>query len=560
MNPNTCLVVDVWEGQLEIDEAVLKANGVAGMIIRINNMSGGHHMDANFTNQWAQAVNFVRVPYFVYNPWVTGPENFAWLKGNMPVGCTSVAVDTEVVYPGYSPANYAGEMNKLLDLCAKEGWKTIIYTGQGFLHLLSKWPKCDYWWAQYPSPVTYFPTVKTWDDLKNSLDKLSEPFNKALCPGTVKMWQFSGDYLVLPGTIRKIDVSLFYGTPGELAVYFGTVVQPIPVPISVTPIDTIPPMTTTPVAPPIVNTGTPAIVMKDVINVRNGPGTGYDIVGSVKVHEAVLVYSTLFDVLNNTWAQIGDAKWAVMIYQGATYIAENAPVSLKVGVISSFTVPATGTFVQTLHDYEAQYWNFLPRSKGLGTGQTLPETVILDNPNGGFHKLSQEWQLWWFELMHLACDHSFDEHIMLSKWASLTADARAFTDNNAVQNGYADYVQGINLNAKRPIALKSLSTGGNLCKVLVANGQKLTIECLDVSKSPPPILDVWLVKPWLYQWASQESPAKLANGTYRVSAFPQLSPYGSPVPVVSSDGSGTQTILKSLTKPVLNGKTYQIYN
>ena len=201
-----------------------------------------------------------------------------------------------------------------------------------------------------------------------------------------------------------------------------------------------------------------------------------------------------------------------------------------------------------------------PRSVGMGTGQTLPETAILENKNGQFHLLSKAWQLWWFELMHLACDHAFDERTMLSKWASLTADARAFTDNNAVQNGYADFVQGINLTAKRPIALKSLSTGGNLCKILATNGTLLTIECLDVSKAPPPIGDVWLKKPWLYQFASQESPKKLANGTYAVSAFPQLSPYGSPVPVVSSDGTGTQKIKKSLTKPVINEKTYQIYN
>jgi hypothetical protein len=39
-----------------------------------------------------------------------------------------------------------------------------------------------------------------------------------------------------------------------------------------------------------------------------------------------------------------------------------------------------------------------------------------------------------------------------------------------------------------------------------------------------------------------------------------LSPYGTPVPVVSSDGSGTQIIDKGLIKILTNGKTYQIYN
>jgi len=46
-------------------------------------------------------------------------------------------------------------------------------------------------------------------------------------PGTLKMWQFSGDYLILPGTVRDIDVNIFYGDTTELATYFGQFVQPI---------------------------------------------------------------------------------------------------------------------------------------------------------------------------------------------------------------------------------------------------------------------------------------------------------------------------------------------
>jgi aspartate 1-decarboxylase len=56
MKPNTCLVADLYEGSLEIDEPVLKANGVAGMIIRLNDMNGGHHLDTGFSNMspsWA---------------------------------------------------------------------------------------------------------------------------------------------------------------------------------------------------------------------------------------------------------------------------------------------------------------------------------------------------------------------------------------------------------------------------------------------------------------------------------------------------------------------------
>lgn len=219
MKPNTCLVIDTWEGQLEIDETVLKANGVAGISIRINDMSGGHHKDTGFDKQWSEAKNFVRFPYFVYNPWVDGVANYQWLVANMPPEAKSVAVDIEVRFSGITAAKYAGEVNKFLELC-KPMWKTIIYTAQWFLDALSKWPTVDYWWAQYPNGATYFGNVKTWDQLKIALDALDKPFNVGSIPGTLKMWQFTGDYLTLPGNTRKMDVNIFYGTEKELADYF----------------------------------------------------------------------------------------------------------------------------------------------------------------------------------------------------------------------------------------------------------------------------------------------------------------------------------------------------
>jgi len=249
MKPNTCLVVDVWEGQLEIDEAVLKANGVAGIGIRLNDMNGGHHMDTNFTNQWAQAKVFVRFPYFVYNPWVNGQANYDWLLANIPAEAKSVAVDMEVRYPGYPASTYAAEFAKFMTLATKK-WKVIIYTAQWFLPYLSYWPKTDYWWAQYPDPNTYFKGCTTWDDLKTRLDddKLNTPFNARYCPGTIKMWQFSGDYLILPGTVRDIDVNLFFGTAQQLSDYFLSVPQGTPAP---DPIPNPPPTPTPDPAEPV---------------------------------------------------------------------------------------------------------------------------------------------------------------------------------------------------------------------------------------------------------------------------------------------------------------------
>ena len=35
-------LLDVWEGSLDIDETLLLSEGVKGLIIRLNDMNGGH--------------------------------------------------------------------------------------------------------------------------------------------------------------------------------------------------------------------------------------------------------------------------------------------------------------------------------------------------------------------------------------------------------------------------------------------------------------------------------------------------------------------------------------
>ena len=121
------LGIDTWQGQLEIDEAVLKANGVKFIFIRLNSMSGGHHKDTGFDKQWAEAASFYRAPYFVYNPWVNGQANFDWLAANMPADAHAVALDMEVIMPGYPAVTYGAEFKKFKAL-ASARWKAVIYT------------------------------------------------------------------------------------------------------------------------------------------------------------------------------------------------------------------------------------------------------------------------------------------------------------------------------------------------------------------------------------------------------------------------------------------------
>jgi GH25 family lysozyme M1 (1,4-beta-N-acetylmuramidase) len=223
MNPNTCLVVDAWEGN-DIDATMLKDNGVGAVILRLNDMNGGHHLDKRFTEAWTEAgeAGIVRAPYFVYNPWATSLENFNWLKANKPVNTNTIAIDIEVIKSGYSPRVYSENIVDFLDRCDHAGWRTIIYTGAWFLPYLSVWPNTEYWWAQYPHPDTYLKGTTTWDQLRNDLKVLTVPFNTTAIPGVLKMWQFTGDYLTLPGSTNKIDANVFYGTSEDLAKYFAS--------------------------------------------------------------------------------------------------------------------------------------------------------------------------------------------------------------------------------------------------------------------------------------------------------------------------------------------------
>jgi len=231
------LGIDVWEGSLEIDESLLLSKGVEFNLIRLNSIDGGHHKDENFDRQWAESVNQIRIPYFVYNPWRTGAENYAWLKANLPAGVTTIAPDIEVKRDGYSPDIYAGNVDQFIRAVRADAKLPINYTGLWFLPLLAYWPQdTEYWIARYPTSM--YPTTATritWEELKVKIANLTwYPGSSTTIPGPCGLWQCSGDRFILPGTNRTTDINLFNGTVDAMITRYK--LPPVQVPARLRPV------------------------------------------------------------------------------------------------------------------------------------------------------------------------------------------------------------------------------------------------------------------------------------------------------------------------------------
>jgi GH25 family lysozyme M1 (1,4-beta-N-acetylmuramidase) len=228
---NYQLLVDTYGAQT-IDEAVLKTDNVSGLIIGLNHIEGGHHLDPAFTTQWNEAgsAGLLRVPYFVYNPAVNGQVNYEWLVKHLPFETGAVLLHIEAGFAGVSAEMYAAEV---ANFCLAVGarWHYMIYTAQDHLSLLRPWPAdADYWWAQYPASLN--PPVEqkwTWDQARVQVDALSGAADADKVPGRLKMWQASRDSLILPGSLKPMDLNIFPGTYDELKAWINEK-EPLPDP------------------------------------------------------------------------------------------------------------------------------------------------------------------------------------------------------------------------------------------------------------------------------------------------------------------------------------------
>jgi GH25 family lysozyme M1 (1,4-beta-N-acetylmuramidase) len=308
------LGTDIWAGQSSVNEYAVKPASPL-QIIRLNSISGGHHLDSGFTTYWeeAQYAAFLRSIYFVYNAWVDGKTNAVWLLANMPKDTPKrIFIDVEVAPAGYSPTTFGAELQKFCDLITTAGYIPTMYTGAWFLDKVSPWPKnLDYWWAQYP--LSLYPNVVThltWEALESLITPLSwPPTNASQCPGTIKLWQCSGDRLVLPGFTTAVDISVWNGDYQSLVNWIQPQISTVPIP------DPAPTPVPIPVTPA---TGLNFKVDIAKLNVRSGPATTYPVVDTVSLGD---IEPALYLAGNDAWIMIGVNRW-ICIKQGATVYAE----------------------------------------------------------------------------------------------------------------------------------------------------------------------------------------------------------------------------------------------
>jgi len=308
MNTNDYILgIDVWEGSLEIDEAILLANKIKFLLVRINNMNGGHHKDSGFDKQWSEAINFIRIPYFVYNPWVDGLTNANYLISILPEGVKTIAVDIEVRKDGYSSSIYALQVDKCIKYWMSQGITVLVYTGGWFLSYLSYWPSyVEYWWARYP--YTLYPKEPkniTWDQLRQLIETVSWSPN---CIGPCSLWQCSGDRLILPGTLRTMDINIFYGN--EIGMIQKYNIPAIQQPQSGSPVDTgdggneVQPI---------------ELVVQKACNVRPLPSTSNTPSRLRSVGDIVRVDDLHVTNWEEVWAHDKDG-WSAMVYYGTVFM------------------------------------------------------------------------------------------------------------------------------------------------------------------------------------------------------------------------------------------------
>ncbi len=227
----------------------------------------------------------------------TGARNAGLLVSAYHVVKADVPAQAQIDYFAQALAGHKWDLPPVLDIERDDGLTTpqitqcvrdclhlstqrfgrspIVYTAQWFWdsHVMAsgEWAQYDLWVASYGSSSAVLPNG--WTDWK--------------------IWQYSGNGHT-PSVPGEVDLDWFNGSYDDLLKYCN-VTPPQPVGQSAR--------------------------TRTALNVRNGPGFNYAIVGGVAAGTAVTI-----DKVDGTdvWAQIDANKWIAAVYKGVRYAQSDA--------------------------------------------------------------------------------------------------------------------------------------------------------------------------------------------------------------------------------------------
>lgn len=170
-------------------------------------------------------------------------------------------------------------------------------------------------------------------------------------------------------------------------------------------------------------------------------------------------------------------------------------------------LPAGRKFGYLLHDYELYGLSRPSRNRAPRSAQGLPETVKALDPV--FMPLTRAWQKYWVDLFSLSrFDRLYDgldsaEKSMINQaFKSVTKGNRAFTNRRGWDNGFADYINGVNVDAP-PMEQETINCGGNVVELLsdivrIGGKDAYQVATLDGNQPPPDPREVnHETTPWL---------------------------------------------------------------
>jgi hypothetical protein len=227
---------DVWYGNGQYVESIIKAGDVDALAIRVNTTNGELRYDPNFLINWKEASIFDRMVYLVIDPNIPALDYFKWTRDYIPPECKIIGPDIEI--GGVDPAIYSKRLTDLYAMVQDAGRKILQYSGYGYYPLVKPWVKgVRQWWARYlnsvapPIPVVngikQYPSI-SYAELDAKLSQLSwTPLVPALTEemtGDIVAWQVTSRYH-LPGFEYNSPVDVNLISNEDYADLFGAPVQ-----------------------------------------------------------------------------------------------------------------------------------------------------------------------------------------------------------------------------------------------------------------------------------------------------------------------------------------------